>query len=76
MARDRILVRTGLDPAALSDLPAVTRVGSGEGRAELTSSDATTTVKALLAADSGADRLEVAPTDLETAFIELTEEAA
>jgi len=76
VARDRIRVRTVLDAAALRALPGVDRVMPGEERVELSSWDATATVRALLDSDSGADRLEVAPTDLESAFIELTEEAA
>ncbi|MGB0514743.1 MAG: ABC transporter ATP-binding protein [Wenzhouxiangellaceae bacterium] len=76
VARDRIRVRTALQASALRALPGVDRILPGADRTELTTRDATATVRALLQADPEADRLEVAPTDLETAFIELTEEAA
>jgi ABC-2 type transport system ATP-binding protein len=76
VARDRIRVRTRLSVAELGALPAVEQVGVVDSGHELMSSDATASVRALLAADSSADRLEVAPADLETAFLHLTENAA
>jgi len=76
VARDRIRVRTVLSADALAALPAVEQVDVIDSGHELMSSNATASVRALLAADPTADRLEVAPTDLETAFLHLTENAA
>ena len=76
VACDRIRVRTVLSADALAALPAVEQVDVIDSGHELMSSNATASVRALLAADPTADRLEVAPTDLETAFLHLTENAA
>jgi len=76
VARDRIRVITKLSTAALGALPSVEKVAANDTGFELMSSDATATVRALLQADASAHRLEVAPTDLETAFLHLTENAA
>lgn len=76
VARDRIRVVSSLLPEVLRALPGVEDVTAVEGSVELMSSDATATVRELLQRDPAAERLEVAPADLETAFLHLTENAA
>lgn len=76
VARDRIRVASALTPNDLRALPAVEEVSIAEDLVELMSSDATATVRELLQRDRTAARLEVAPADLETAFLHLTENAA
>ena len=71
--QDRVRVRTGLDDAALAALPAVQQVERLEAGVELLSGRGVETVRALLAADPGAEDLEVTGADLETAFLALTD---
>ena len=73
--QDRIRVRTSLGHQELSALPAVQQVEWTEAGAELLSSRAVATVRALLAADPAAENLEVTGADLETAFLALTSES-
>lgn len=76
VARDRIRVETALTEVDLKTLPAAEQVDPIDRGWELMSSDATATVRELLQRDHAATRLEVAPADLETAFLHLTENAA
>lgn len=71
--QDRVRVRTGLDDASLAALPAVQQVERLEAGVELLSGRGVETVRALLAADPGAEDLEVTGADLETAFLALTD---
>ena len=71
--QDRIRVRTRLDREQLERLPDVQQVERVEGGWSLLSSKGVDTVRALLAADAEADELEVTGTDLETAFLSLTD---
>ena len=73
--QDRIRVRSQLDRSALEALPCVQQVERAEHGWTLLSSKGVDSVRALLAADPGADGLEVAGADLETAFLSLTEAA-
>jgi ABC-2 type transport system ATP-binding protein len=71
--QDRIRVRTRLERRQLEALPSVQQVERIDGRWALLSANGVDTVRALLAADDEAADLEVTGTDLETAFLSLTD---
>jgi ABC-2 type transport system ATP-binding protein len=75
-ARHRIKVRTQLGADALGALPGVGAVRIAEGLARLDCSDSDLALRALLAADPAAREIEVQRGDFETAYLELTAEAA
>ncbi len=70
--QDTVRARTSLGAGALARLPGVLRCRCEDRRAELLTARGVDTVRALLAADPGVDRLEVRGADLETAFLALT----
>jgi ABC-2 type transport system ATP-binding protein len=75
-ARHRIKVRSALDAVALAGLPGVVHARSAEGFAHLDCADSDLALRALLGRDPHASDIEVVRGDLESAYLELTAEAA
>jgi len=71
--RDTIRVRTVLPRSRLLALPHVRQVETSDSGFEILSTRGTATLRALLEADPAIDGIEVRPSDLETAFLALTD---
>lgn len=71
----QILARSRLDQASLLGLPAVQSVAQRDQRVLVLTSNAAATLRAWLDADAELDELEVKGADLESAFLNLTQDA-